>query len=884
MLDKTYRPNEVEARLYQQWEQAGCFKAGAGAKPGAETFVIAMPPPNVTGTLHIGHALNHSLQDILARFRRMQGRDVLWQPGLDHAGIATQLVVERELAKSQQTRQGLGREKFIEKVWEWKASSGGAITQQLRRLGASCDWSRERFTMDEGLSRAVTKVFVTLYRQGLIYKDKRLVNWDPRMETAVSDLEVEMIEVKGHLWHLRYPVEGLADTFITVATTRPETMLGDSGIAVHPEDPRYQNMIGRHVILPLVGRRIPIVGDDYADPETGSGAVKITPAHDFNDFEVGRRHGLEVIAILDRSGKINELAPEAYRGLDRMEARKRIVADLDALGLLERVEPWTHSVPHDEKTKTIVLEPMLTEQWYCDAKTLAAPALAAVEDGRMQFVPKNWERVYFDWMRNIQPWCISRQLWWGHRIPAWYGPDDKIFVGFSEDEVKAEALTHYGRAVDLRRDDDVLDTWFSSALWPFSTLGWPDQTPELARYYPTTTLVTMFDIIFFWVARMMMMGLHFMGEVPFSMTLIHARVTDERGQKMSKTKGNVVDPLELIDEYGADALRFTLAMATAQGRDIRMSGPRVEGYRNFITKLWNAARFAEMNGCVRHADFDPGKAAQTINRWILGEVARCEQRVTAALEDHKFNDAASALYNFIWGSYCDWYLEFAKPFLQGEDSPAKRETQATTAHILDRIMVVLHPLAPFVTEELWAATGAGEGRGFLMTAPWPYPNPDSDDAAADQEIDWLIRLISSIRSVRSEMNVPAGAQIPLAMKGASDATIDRLNRHGDLIRRMARLSDIAHLDHAPDGALQILHDEAIAILPVADFIDVTKERARLVKEVDKARAEIAKVDAKLSNEAFIAKAPEEIIEENKERRAEFSATVERLSEMLERLA
>jgi valyl-tRNA synthetase len=882
MLDKTYRPQEVEGKLYALWEESGCFKAGAGAKPGAQPFCIAMPPPNVTGNLHIGHALNHSLQDILTRFERMRGRDVLWQPGLDHAGIATQLVVERELAKSQQTRQGLGRDAFIEKVWEWKASSGGAITRQLRRLGASCDWSRERFTMDNGLSRAVRKVFVTLHEQGLIYKDKRLVNWDPRLETAVSDLEVEMIEVKGHLWHLRYPVEGLDDTFITVATTRPETMLGDVAVAVHPDDPRYTALIGRHIILPLVGRRIVIVADDYADPETGSGAVKITPAHDFNDFEVGKRHGLAVIGVLDKSGKINDAAPEIYRGLDRMEARKRIVADLDALGLLERVEPWTHSVPHDEKTKTVVLEPMLTDQWYCDAKTLAAPAIKAVEDGTMKFVPKNWERIYFEWMRNIQPWCISRQLWWGHRIPAWYGPDGAIFVAEDQAGAEAKALAHYGKAQELTQDPDVLDTWFSSALWPFSTLGWPDQTPELARYYPTTTLVTMFDIIFFWVARMMMMGFHFMGQAPFSTTLIHARVTDEKGQKMSKTKGNVVDPLELIDEFGADALRFTLAMATAQGRDIRMSGARVEGFRNFITKLWNAARFVEMNGCVRDPNFDPVKASETINRWILGEIARCEAAVTQALADHRFNEAATALYNFIWGAYCDWYLEFAKPLFQGADGAAKAETKATAAHVLDRILVILHPIAPFVTEELWARTGADASR-FLMLHAWPDALPAAGDAAADSEIDWVIRLISSIRSVRAEMNVPAGAQIPLAMKGTNATSAARLTTHRDLILRMARLSDITLVDAAPDGALQILHDEAVAILPVAEFIDVAKERARLAKEVEKARAEIAKVDAKLSNEAFMAKAPEEVIDENHTRRADFQATVERLSEMLAKL-
>ncbi len=604
MLDKTFSPKEVEARLYKEWEESGAFRAGS--RPGVESFAIVIPPPNVTGNLHIGHALNNTLQDALARYERMRGKNVLWQPGTDHAGIATQLVVERKLAERQMSRVKMGREAFLAEVWKWKEESGGTIVRQLRRLGASCDWSRERFTMDEGLSRAVLKVFVALHKQGLIYKDKRLVNWDPRLQTAVSDLEVESIEVKGKLWHIKYPIEGEEGRFITVATTRPETMLGDVAVAVHPDDERYKDLVGKKARLPLANRLIPIIADEYSDPEKGTGAVKITPGHDFNDFEVGRRNKLPLINILTREAQLNDEVPEAYRGLDRFEARKRVVADLEAEGLLEKAEDIVHAVPHDEKTKTVVLEPYLTEQWYLNVTPLAAKAIEAVEKGRTRIVPEQWENVYFNWMRNIQPWCISRQLWWGHQIPAWYGPDGHIFVEETEAEANAAAAKHYGKPAKLTRDEDVLDTWFSSALWPFSTLGWPDKTPELARYYPTSVLVTAFDIIFFWVARMMMMGLHFMGDVPFRDVFIHNRVLDERGQKMSKTKGNVVDPLDIIDEYGADALRFALCIAAGQGRDIRLGLQRVETCRNFGTKLWNAARFCEMNECVRKLDFDPG--------------------------------------------------------------------------------------------------------------------------------------------------------------------------------------------------------------------------------------------------------------------------------------
>ena len=683
MLDKTYQPQNIEDAVYGAWEEANAFAAGAPGRERAKPFAIVIPPPNVTGSLHMGHALNNTLQDVLVRFERMRGRDVLWQPGTDHAGIATQMVVERQLMERQEpNRRAMGRDAFIKRVWQWKEESGNTIVGQLKRLGCSCDWSRLRFTMDEGLSRAVRKVFVDLYRAGLIYKDKRLVNWDPELLTAISDLEVEQIETKGHLWHLRYPIEGMPGKFIVVATTRPETMLGDTAVAVHPDDERYKHLVGKNVILPLVGRRIPIIADEYSDPEKGSGAVKITPAHDFNDFEVGRRHGLPMVNVLSPEGKLLldpnpdfiqgiEPGPQLkatileFNGVFRFAARKLIAARLEADGLMEKIEPHLHTVPHGDRSNAVI-EPRLTDQWYVDAATLAKPAIDAVRRGQTTFVPKNWETTYFHWMENIQPWCISRQLWWGHQIPAWYGPDGEIFV--AEDEAGAAALAneHYGKAVPLERDEDVLDTWFSSALWPFSTLGWPDKTPELARYYPTDVLVTGFDIIFFWVARMMMMGLHVMDEAPFRDVYIHALVRDEKGQKMSKSKGNVIDPLDLIGNYGADALRFTLAAMAAQGRDIKLSSSRVEGYRNFATKLWNAARFAEINNCVPQPDFDPATAKVTLNRWIAGESERTLAAVTEALQGFRFNEAAGAIYHFIWHVYCDWYLELIKPILAGD--------------------------------------------------------------------------------------------------------------------------------------------------------------------------------------------------------------------------
>jgi len=891
MLEKTYQPADIEPRIHEAWMRADAFSAGRPERAQAEPYCIVIPPPNVTGSLHMGHALNNTLQDILCRFERMRGRDVLWQPGTDHAGIATQLVVERQMMERQEPdRRRIGRERFLEKVWAWKAESGGTIINQLKRLGCSCDWERERFTMDEGLSRAVLKVFVDLYNQGLIYKDKRLVNWDPEFQSAISDLEVDMVEVKGSLWHFKYPltkpVAGYDKDHIVVATTRPETMLGDTAVAVHPNDPRYRRLLEAKasVRLPLVGREIPIIADEHSDPEKGSGAVKITPAHDFNDYEVYRRHpAIGLVNIFDAKAHLNENVPEKYRGLERFSARKRVVADLEALGLVEKTEPTVHAVPHAQRGNAVV-EPWLTEQWYVNAAELAKQAIEAVEAGKTRIVPKSWEKTYFEWMRNIQPWCISRQLWWGHQIPAWYGPDGKAFVAADEAGAARLAKAHYKQPVPLRRDEDVLDTWFSSALWPFSTLGWPERTRELERYYPTSCLVTGFDIIFFWVARMMMMGLHFMKEVPFRDVYIHALVRDEKGAKMSKTKGNVMDPLVVINEYGADALRFTLAAMAAQGRDIKLSTSRIEGYRNFATKLWNAARFAEMNECVRQRDFDPKAVEETLNRWIAGEVERTAAAVTAGIEAYKFNEAATAIYEFTWGTFCDWYLELAKPILTGEDEAAKAETRTTIAWALDQILKLLHPFMPFITEELWArlVEVGVERQSLLCLSTWPVFEGLAD-ADADAEIGWIVRLVSEVRSVRSEMNVPAAARVPLVLVGANKATRARAEHHEETIKRLARLDDIEFAKAPPKGAAQIVIGEAIAALPLGDVIDMAAERARLERETDKARAEIAKIDARLANAAFLAKAPGEVVEEARDRKAELEAVVAKLQAALKRV-
>jgi len=902
MIDKTYQPSEVEGRIYEAWEQAGAFKAGRAERAAAPGYAIVIPPPNVTGSLHMGHALNNTLQDILCRFERMRGKDVLWQPGTDHAGIATQMVVERQLMERQlPSRREMGREAFLKRVWEWKAESGGTIVNQLKRLGASCDWSRERFTMDEGLSRAVLKVFVELYREGLIYKDKRLVNWDPKLLTAISDLEVVQVETKSHLWYLRYPLEGKTfnpedkSTYIVVATTRPETMLGDTAVAVNPEDERYKALIGTNAILPLVGRKIPIVGDEISDPEKGSGAVKITPAHDFGDFDVGKRHDLPQINIFTIEAKLTlqgnadflaGLAPSAeldetlkLHGQDRFAARKAIVPRLEAMGLVEKIDPNTHVVPHGDRSN-VVIEPYLTDQWYVNAKELAKPAIAAVREGKTKFVPQNWENTYFNWMDNIQPWCISRQLWWGHQIPAWYGPDGKVFVALNESEAQAEADKHYGKATPLKLDEDVLDTWFSSALWPFSTLGWPDATPELKRYYPTDALVTGFDIIFFWVARMMMMGLHFMKDIPFHDVYIHRLVRDASGAKMSKSKGNVVDPLGVIDQYGADALRFTLARGAAQGHDIRLGPQDVENNRNFATKLWNAARFVEFNGAGRVAGLDPKTAKETLNRWIAHETAKAIADVTQAIADYRFNDAAASAYRFVWNVYCDWYVELSKPLLTGADGPAKDETRATAAWALDEILKLLHPFMPFVTEELWRVTAeTGPKRdGLLVLAQWPALEFADDKAEA--EIGWVIELITAVRSVRAEMNIAAA--IPLVLVGSAESKA-RAERWGEFIKRLARVSEISSATAAPAGSVQLLVRGEVAALPLKGVIDLAAERARLAKEMQKAEADIARCDAKLNNPKFMERAAEDVVEEEKEKREEAAARKTKIAEALERL-
>ncbi|WP_020175677.1 valine--tRNA ligase [Methyloferula stellata] len=923
-MEKTFDPAAVEGRISALWEDAGAFRAGRPERASAEPFTIVIPPPNVTGSLHMGHALNNTLQDILCRFERMRGRDVLWQPGTDHAGIATQMVVERRLAERGNVgRREMGRAKFLEEVWRWKEESGGAIINQLKRLGASCDWSRERFTMDEGLSKAVVKVFVQLYNEGLIYKDKRLVNWDPKLLTAISDLEVVQVETKGSLWHFKYPIVDdvgqETGEFIIVATTRPETMLGDTAVAVHPDDERYKHLQGKKVRLPLVGRLIPIVADTYSDPEKGTGAVKITPAHDFNDFEVWQRHkdnelkGTDPIDIFTPDGKLKssdfddftfghrapdprnpnvtfadqgalglgrptfEDIPEELRGLDRFEARKVVVELMEAKGLLDKIEPTQHAVPHGDRSG-VVIEPRLTDQWYVDAKTLAQPALAAVREGKTKFIPENWEKTYFQWLDNIQPWCISRQLWWGHQIPAWYGPDGKVFVEASAAEAEVAAASHYGAPTPLARDEDVLDTWFSSALWPFSTLGWPDETPEVKRYYPTNALVTGFDIIFFWIARMMMMGLHFMHEIPFHDVYIHALVRDEKGAKMSKSKGNVIDPLGLIEQYGADALRFTLAAMAAQGRDIKLSTQRVEGYRNFATKLWNAARFAELNGCAGVESFDPRAAKVTLNQWIIGEAAKAVAETSAAIMAYRFNDAANAAYRFVWNIFCDWYVELAKPLLQGTDEAAKAETRAAAAFVLDQILKLLHPFMPFLTEELWGltATEALPRKTVLALAEWPVLE-GCENPAAEAEIGWVVELISELRSVRSEMNVPAGALAPLVLVAAPPEVEARAGAWDETIKRLARASEISFAAGAPEQSVQVIVRGTIAALPLQGVIDFAAEKVRLTKEIEKLKGEAAKIEAKLGNADFVARAPEEVVDENRDRLAEIAARIEKLS-------
>ncbi|WP_341901857.1 valine--tRNA ligase [Sandarakinorhabdus limnophila] len=878
MIDKIFDPASFEQRWYAHWEHNARFRP---SRPDAKPFTIVIPPPNVTGSLHIGHALDNTLQDLLIRWHRLNGRDARWIVGTDHAGIATQMVVERQLAEAQQPgRTAMGRAAFETKVWEWKAESGGTITRQLRRLGASCDWENERFTMDDGFNKAVIKVFVELYNQKLLYRDKRLVNWDPKLKTAISDLEVETREVAGSFTHIRYPLADGARLpngadHIIVATTRPETMLGDTAVAVGADDPRYASVIGKHVLLPITGRRIPIIADEHADPELGSGAVKITPAHDFNDWQVYERNkAIGWINILDAEARICSAdgVPADYVGLTREDARKKVVADLEALELIERIEQKTIQMPYGDRSG-VVIEPWLTDQWYVNAAELAKDALSAVHDGRTQFVPKTWEKTYFNWMENIQPWCVSRQLWWGHRIPAWYTPDGSVFVAETEAEAQAQA----GDAV-LTRDEDVLDTWFSSALWPFGTLGWPEQTTDLARHYPGDVLVTGFDIIFFWVARMMMQGLHFMEDVPFRTVYCHGLVRDAKGQKMSKSKGNTVDPLVLIDQYGADALRFTLTAMETQGRDIKLSESRIEGYRNFATKLWNAARFAQSNGIGGSVSPLPPAASQPVNRWIIGEVRATARMLEQAIADFRFDAYADAIYKLVWSRFCDWYLELIKPLLsEGADEAIAAETRAVAGWALDQILVMLHPVMPFLTEELWHRLAE---RDDLILAQWVATDAIPEDAAASADIDWLIGLISEVRSARTEVNVPPSAKLAYAVEGASPETQARLAANAAVIERMAR---ILPGEVAEGGRLQVVHGEATILIPISDVVDLAAEKARLDKALAAAIKERDALAGRLGNPGFTEKAKPEAVEKAREDHAARNAEAERLAAALSRL-
>ncbi|QDY68675.1 valine--tRNA ligase [Qingshengfaniella alkalisoli] len=1046
-MEKTFDASKAEDRLYAAWEQAGAFKAGANAKPGTDSFSVLIPPPNVTGSLHMGHAFNNTLQDILIRWHRMRGFDTLWQPGTDHAGIATQMVTEREMAANgEPTRREMGRDKFLERVWEQKIKSRGTIIGQLKRLGASCDWSREAFTMsgapnapagEEGnFHDAVIKVFVDMYEKGLIYRGKRLVNWDPRFETAISDLEVENIETPGHMWHFKYPLAGgetyeyvekdedgnvtLRETrdYISIATTRPETMLGDGAVAVNPKDERYAPIVGKLCEIPVGPkehrRLIPIITDDYPDPDFGSGAVKITGAHDFNDYGVAKRNGIPLYSLMDTKGHMRadglpyaeaatrataiakgdeetpsdateiNLVPEEYRGLDRFEARKKVVADINAEGLavMVQVEPddsdgkvcyapegdgWVPYVenkpimqPFGDRSK-VVIEPMLTDQWFVDTDRIVGPAIDAVRNGETKILPERDEKVYFNWLENIEPWCISRQLWWGHQIPVWYGLDvwptgfkddegnneldevelfrllregsfnhadptphcapdlDTVAEKFRKDlnilpaplyaarivevadrheaiETLSQSLADYNLSQDpthlvypIWRDPDVLDTWFSSGLWPIGTLGWPEQTPELEKYFPTSTLVTGFDIIFFWVARMMMMQYAVVGQKPFDTVYVHALVRDEKGKKMSKSLGNVLDPLELIDEYGADAVRFTLTAMAAMGRDLKLSTQRIAGYRNFGTKLWNAVRFAEMNGVFEsgaqsvHAQCTPGAQTQTANKWIIGETAKVREEVDAALSAYRFNDAANALYTFVWGKVCDWYVEFAKPLFASEDPAIVEETRHTMAWVIDQCLILLHPIMPFITEELWGLTGTREK--MLIHADWPdYTTGDLVDSQADREMNWVIDLIEQIRSVRAQMHVPAGLKLQLLQIELDAAGQAALDRSDALIKRLARIETIDTVDALPKGAVTIPVEGGVFALPLADAIDVEEEKARLEKTLQKLDKELNGLRGRLGNEKFLASAPTEVVEENRERLAQGEEEAGKLKLALDRLA
>ena len=919
-MDKTFQPANIETRWYQEWEDEGYF----APQGGEQAYSIMIPPPNVTGSLHMGHGFQEAIMDALIRYHRMSGYNTLWQAGTDHAGIATQMVVERQLEAQGINRHDLGREKFVEKIWEWKEQSGGAITQQMRRLGASLDWSRERFTMDPGLSAAVQEVFIRLYREGLIYRGQRLVNWDPALHTAISDLEVISEEEQGHMWHFNYPLAG-GQGHLTVATTRPETMLGDCAVAVHPEDERYADLIGRTVMLPLCDREIPIIADDYVDREFGTGCVKITPAHDFNDYEMGRRHGLPIINILNDDAAINDTAPTPYRGLDRLEARQRVVADMDALGLLDKVADHTLSVPRGDRSG-VIIEPYLTDQWYVDAKKMATPAIAAVENGDIQFVPKQWENTYFAWMRDIQDWCISRQLWWGHRIPAWYDADGNFYVGENEEAVRKENTL--GDEIILRQDEDVLDTWFSSALWTFSTLGWPDETEELATFHPSSVLVTGFDIIFFWVARMIMMTLHLRQEVPFHTIYIHGLVRDSDGQKMSKSKGNVIDPIDLIDgieleelilkrtsgmmqpqlaakiekstrrqfpagieSYGTDALRFTYYSLASTGRDIKFDIGRIEGYRNFCNKIWNAARYVLMN-CENEdcgTQNDSTVELSLADRWIISKVQETTEEVTRAVSNYRFDMASQALYEFIWNEYCDWYLELSKSVLWDDDASheAKRGTRQTLIRVLEIWLRMLHPMMPFITEEIWQSVGplAGKLGPTIMLQPYPEPNEHDIDFRANEDIEWLKVVIEGVRNIRGEMNISPGKELSVLLRKGDENDRLRLSKNSQYLRKLAKISHIDWLaaDDAVPLAATALAGELEILVPMAGLIDKDAEINRLNREIGKLESDQTRLQGKLNNAAFVDKAPAAVVAKEKGKMHTQRQALETLREQLQRI-
>ena len=919
-MDKTYAPHDIESRWYSQWEKQGYFEP----KGGDSAYCIMIPPPNVTGSLHMGHAFQDTIMDSLTRYHRMQGHNTLWQAGSDHAGIATQMVVERQLNAEGKTRHDLGREPFVERIWDWKEHSGNTITQQLRRMGTSLDWSRERFTMDEGLSKAVNEVFVKLHEEGLIYRGKRLVNWDPKLHTAVSDLEVISQEEQGHMWHMRYPLSDGSGELV-VATTRPETMLGDTCVAVHPSDERYQHLIGKTINLPLCDREIPIIADDYVDPEFGTGCVKITPAHDFNDYDVGQRHNMPLINIFTVDASINNEMPEAYHGLDRVEARKQVVSDLDALGLLVKVEDHRLMIPRGDRSG-VIIEPLLTDQWFVKAKPLAEPAIEAVKSGKIKFVPENWDKTYYNWMNDIQDWCISRQIWWGHRIPAWYDENGNIYVGRNEAEVREK--NNLSNDTPLKQDEDVLDTWFSSALWPFSTLGWPDKTPDLDTFYPTSVLVTGFDIIFFWVARMIMMGLKFMDDVPFKEIYIHGLVRDAEGQKMSKSKGNVLDPIDLIDgisldqlvdkrtkglmqpkmaakiekdtrkhfpdgipSFGTDALRFTFASLASTGRDIRFDLNRIEGNRNFCNKLWNATRYVLMNTEGEDTGLGNDNCIYSLpDQWIVSRLQRTEASVIASIEKYRFDLAAHALYEFLWNEYCDWYLELSKPILLDDNSSAeqKRGTRKTLIRVLEAVLRLLHPFMPFITEEIWQqiAPLAGKKGDTIMLQAYPKPDESKISPMAENDMQWVMDFVMGIRQIRGEMNIPPSKPLPVLLNNCSESDLTRLDNNRLLVNKLARLESITTLtstDEAPQSAIALVGDMQI-LIPMAGLIDKNAELERLNKEIEKLEKEAARISGKLSNASFINKAPAAVIEKEKTKQSDISTKLSNLNEQKEKIS